>query len=609
MTGRENPGPQDFAPHRLPWSDIDSLARGEGGAAVVRKLREAERSRRLLLLRALFDFVTKTPESLGPLPPPEIAWELLARVERNSPAVLDLLLAHPYTGSWAGYTTRLCRDQVTGVCPLWMHLGHLHALAATAGIRAGLPFRITIPLWEGGAILPTLGLARFPAAAPCSVAEVRSEHGVTEVRHDGTAVRLPGDHATDASGWWGIRGVELWSENRALSLRLDDVDPYRGLYEPARPRRLGADETQTWRDLLGEAWRLIVRHLPGYAEALPEGLDSLVPGPPVPFRLPSASTGEAFGSAIVGRAEDPVSLAAALIHEFQHIQLGGLLHLARLTGNDSRERFYAPWRNDPRPAAGLLQGIYAFFGVTAFWRSLAHDDAGNRLAAMEFALSRAQCLRSLQVLREDPVLTSAGRRFLDGVAARLRPWQDEPVTAEQAGQAAALAADHYAGWRLCHLRPDPATVAGLAAAWTGALRRPRSVRLGEDNAPTPVPDGTWPDARPSLLRLRLGTDGRTRLAESWQLIPGAIEADFAYADGRFHDAADGYRSALAADADRPSAWAGLGLALSALGTGPAARALLHRPELVRAVHRELRDVSGGTPRPEDIAAWIGRFTH
>jgi hypothetical protein len=66
---------------------------------------------------------------------------------------------------------------------------------------------------------------------------------------------------------------------------------------------------------------------------------------------------------------------------------------------------------------------------------------------------------------------------------------------------------------------------------------------------------------------------------------------------------------LAEDPDDPAALVGLGLALAARSTGPAARALLRRPELVRAVHRRLRTGPGATPSVEAVAGWLGRFTH
>jgi HEXXH motif-containing protein len=596
--------------HQLLWTDFDAVARGEGGTGPLRKLRAAERSRRLLLLRNLVEVATKSEDLYRPLPSPEAAWELLARVQEHAPQALETIIAHPYTGTWAGYTTRLYRQDVTGVCPFWVHVGHVHCLAAAAAVRAGLPFEAELPVWQGNVALPTLGLAHLRAEAPFSVATIRCVDGVVEIRNRNSVVRLPARPSADAPGWSGIRETVLWSGDQRLAIRLDDLDPYRGLDGPIPPERLAPVEVEAWRTVLDAAWQLLALRLPAVAETLPVGLDSLVPSPAVPFRLPSASTGEAFGSAIVAYGEDPAVLAAALVHEFQHIRLGGLLHLVRLSEDDPRERLYAPWRPDPRPIGGVLHGIYAFFGVTSFWRALASADPGDELAAFEFALWRGQVRRTLDAVRADESLTATGRRFLSGVATKLQPWQEEPVAANPRMWARFAAEDHFAGWRTRHLRPAHEQVAELAAAWRAGLSRPGlASSLLEPRTPTPVPDGNWRDSRTDLIRLRLGPDGPARFAAHGPSVPGATEADLLFVAGRSVEAAARYRSLLAADPDDPAALTGLGLALSARTTGPAPRALLHHPELVRAVHRVLRDGPGTTPSVEAIAGWLGRFTH
>ncbi|MCA1648038.1 MAG: HEXXH motif domain-containing protein [Chloroflexi bacterium] len=613
-----------FTHHRLSWLDFDEVARGGGGAVLIRRLRRAERSRRLLLLRALVDKATKIPELTGPLPSPEVAWELLVRVQEKKPAILNMMLAHPYTGTWAGYTMRLLRSRISGVCPLWMHIGHVHALAAAAAIRAGLDFHTYVPLWNGAAAFPTLGLARLMADSPCSVAEVRGERGQVKISNEAGRVFLPRTLATDTSEWWGIRQLAMRSDKHVILVRLDDLDPYRGLYEPVLPQRLDVAEVDAWRALLNDAWLLIVHYLPDMAHALSAGLESVVPRPAVPFRTSSASTGEAFGSMIIARPSDATSLAATLVHEFQHIRLGGLLHLCQLHEEDPRERFYTPWRDDPRTIGGVLQGVYAFFGVTAFWRALARTGTGTtvRRATFEFAYWRDQTWRTLCVLQDDPGLTRAGRRFVHNIAERLGPWQDEPVPGDIADAVAAVAADHYAGWRIRYLRPNAETVTELADAWLAQHgRRPapvqRPVELTTEPVPTPVPDGSWSHARADLTRLSICAAGpdqsrrpcnRTVLAEKSISIPDATDADFAYTDGRYADAVRSYRAELVTEADRPNSWVGLGLALSALGTSPAARTLLRYPELVRAVYRKIQTSIQSTPTPDDLAAWICRFT-
>ena len=595
--------------HRLIWSDFDAFARIEGEKQMVRRLRDAEQSRRKLLLYALLEAAAKTPERFGPLPGVEMVWELLARVETTAPATFDALLAHPYTGSWAGYTTRLLHTGLNGICPLWMHLGYAHAIAAAAAIRAGLRFDIAVPLWHGAAILPSLGLARLPSSHPYSVAEVSGAQGDYVIQHAGDQVRLPKRSDVDAPGWRGVHRVRATADGERFSVRLDDVDPYRGLYEPVPPQRLHATELGEWHQLLAQAWRLLATALPGYAGLLSVGLDSLVPKPQVPFRNPSASTGEAFGSAVLGRPTDAASLAVTLVHEFQHIVLGGILHLTSLYRDDARERVYVPWRDDPRPLAGAVQGVYAFFGVTAFWRALARAerDPVTSLAWFEFAYWRRQTWHTLEVLRDDASLTDAGRRFLGGVAEVLKPWQYEPVADDLTNLAAFVATDHRAGWRLRHLRPSRGVVEQLAQAWLARRPRPPVILARTELPPTPVPDGAWSHARADLIRIGLQGTNCADLSEVWPTVPGATAADFAYVSGRYGEAAWRYRAELREAPDRPPSLVGLGLALAAIGPSPAARALLHRPELVRAVHRELRRTARRMPAPESVASWIGQL--
>ncbi|MGW4519753.1 HEXXH motif domain-containing protein [Amycolatopsis sp. NPDC004378] len=599
---RPNHAVSEPAPHTLSWAMFDQLARGEGGADGVRALRAVERSRRLLLLRWLIDEAAAVP---GPLPSPEAAWELLTQVEEAAPEALNTVLAHPYTGFWAGYATRMLHEHLTPSQPPWMIVGHIHALAAAAAVHAGLGFVLDVPAWEGRVALPTLGLARLTHPDTFSVARVRSEHGVVRIANEHASVTLPADPATDADGWSGIRTIAPGSGDARLKLRIDDVDPYRGLFEPVAPDRLRPEAFEAWRDVLGRAWRMIADHLPEFAAALPAGLDSVVPAPAVPFRLPSASTGEAFGSAVIAEPDDPAPLAAALVHEFHHIRLGGLLHLVRLHDDDRTERLYAPWREDPRPLGGVVHGIYAFFGVTWCWMAFSAAAPADRLAAFEFAHWRGQTWRTLLAVRDDPALTDAGKRFLDGIAQQLRPWQDLPVPAEAADWADTLTTDHYAGWRTRHLRPAPETVKELVSAWLAGDPRPPAVDLTGSVVLDTVSDGEWHNARTDLVRLRLGDDGEARLAELWRKVHGALEADYAYVDGRIGDAAAGYRAVLAADPDSPAALVGLGLTLSGTGSG-AAETLLRCPELVRSVHRDLRT---GTPEPpavEELAEWLGQ---
>ncbi|MBE1501205.1 HEXXH motif-containing protein [Amycolatopsis lexingtonensis] len=589
--------------HTFSWTEFDLLARSEGGPDLVRRLRTADRSRRLLLLRDIIDKVAAAPALRGPLPSPEQAWDLLVLAQETDPDALDEVLAHPYTGSWAGHTTRLLRQLTTDPRPLWVHIGHVHALAAAAAVRARIDtFQVRVPVWRGDVALPTLGLAQLGSAPEAETAELKSAGGRIEIVTGDHVVVLPADPSADAPGWRGIRTAELGTGRRRFSVRLDDVDPYRGLFGPSAPDRLAPADLDTWRGLLAQAWDLIVRLLPEFADALPAGLDTIVPRPRFPFRLPSASSGEAFGSALICQPEDPVTLAAALVHEFQHIRLGGLLQLVRLHTEDRTERLYAPWRDDPRPLGGVVHGIYAFFAVTEFYRALSTRQPDDELAAFEYAHWRHQVARTLDTVRADKALTEPGQRFLALVAERAGTWQNDEVLATAAHWSDLVAADHYAGFRLRHLRPEPEAIELLVDSWLRGTPGPGIDGVGTELVTEP--DGDWANARADLLRVRLGEDGARRATALWREVPGASEADFALVDGRGQDAIELYRTALRADPDAPAALIGLGLALRTTGDPAAAAVLLDRPEVVRAVLRGIRRRPAPEPAPEEVARWL-----
>jgi hypothetical protein len=74
--------------------------------------------------------------------------------------------------------------------------------------------------------------------------------------------------------------------------------------------------------------------------------------------------------------------------------------------------------------------------------------------------------------------------------------------------------------------------------------------------------------------------------------------------GKRDEAVRGYLAELRTDPDRATSWVGLGLALSAAGQDRPARSLLHRPDLVRAVYREVLARAADPAEPVELAAWL-----
>ena len=117
-----------------------------------------------------------------------------------------------------------------------------------------------------------------------------------------------------------------------------------------------------------------------------------------------------------------------------------------LTLPDDGRRFYAPWREDPRPVSGLLQGAYAFLGVAGFWRR--QSDLDDREAALaEFARWRDAVRLVVNTLVMSGQLSHSGELFAAGMDRTLRRWEAEPVPAGALARARQAATEHRERWR------------------------------------------------------------------------------------------------------------------------------------------------------------------
>jgi len=393
----------------------------------------------------------------------------------------------------------------------------------------------------------------------------------------------PGD-----AGWRAAPHCASEVDGLRIAFIVDDVDPFRDLRGYSAPLPLNQADLVRWQRLLDDAWAILVRHDRARAEAVAAALTSLVPLPAAkPYRPLSASCDEAFAVIIASMPDDAMQLAATLVHETQHVKLGALLHLVTFVDDPGGPPVYAPWRDDPRPLSGVLQGVYAFVGITDFWRR--HRSPG---AEFEFALWRIQITRVLAGLRDDSRLSPLGRELINNLAATASGWDDHPTPPEIMRLATSAARDHRAQWRALHVTAPAEWIAAATHAWAAGEPCPP---IEDDAGIAPVTDtrARWLDGRAVLARIRLTDPEQFAIlakdpTEVTRQVPGTLPADVALISGDADAARDGYLRHLADDPADPRAWAGLGLALAALDRP--AEHLLERPELIRALARNLPGV-------------------
>jgi hypothetical protein len=263
---------------------------------------------------------------------------------------------------------------------------------------------------------------------------------------------------------------------------------------------------------------------------------------------------------------------------------------------------YAPWRQDPRPAGGLLQGIYAHLGIVRFWQAEQHaetDPDGLLRAQVLFARWRPALGETVQTLLETGSLTPTGVLFAERLRARGQRLMSAPVPAEAARIAAEVALDHRLTWQLRHLATDADDVAALADAYRRGEPRPGGARTWVHEDVRKVDSGL----RSRLLNLRYLEPARYRALCADGVLP-LREADRLLLEQSSEAAVQAYRTRIADSADpEPDAWIGLALALHQLPPSPPRAALATRPVQMAEVHARLAG-SGFRTDPLDLAGWF-----
>jgi uncharacterized protein len=404
----------------LPENVLDEIAHGFGGRTAVEHLTRCETwSRRVLLAK----FFVASSGVCGPLQESvDHAIGVLKRLDATAPQAVRETLAHPYFRVWAANWIEAAEASTLNSTDC----GHIAAIAAAAAIRAGASAELDVPVVDGAVHLPTFG--RLIVGTDVA----QDKRGVVTVRvEDGVCLIM------DAPTWQGVRSVSM-PDFAAGQITVEDTDPYRRhCHKWEVTGRLDEDEASAWLRTIPSAWELIGRDHSVYAPGIATGLATIVPiGLSASRNDVSSTARHAFGSIGAGlpvprfgRDEpDAAALALLFIHEFQHGKLGVVMEQVDLHDLSDRRRFHAPWRLDPRPLDGLLQGTYAHVGVTDFWRMRRLTAPGREErdhANAEFETWLGHTVKSVEVLAESGSLTATGLRFTDAMRETLEPWLSE----------------------------------------------------------------------------------------------------------------------------------------------------------------------------------------
>ena len=399
------PAPPDGVPdstdlHALPDGGFERLSAGPGDTATMAALTESSWSVTRALVAALGSEADSGSGGLRRAAAE--GWSLLAQLDDEHPQAVREVLTYPYVRAWAARCLNPPPEADTD-----LDRAHMAGLAAAAALRAGVEAELPLPVRDGRVHLPGMGIFTSGTAAGHTCAIRISASGLT--LRDGL-----GD-------WQPVRRFTAGG----MSFTVDDIDAFRDCqaWEPAG--RLSAPDWQAWRQALTAATRQLTAELPAYASVLAAGLRSVVPMRAAAVgRSSSATARQAFGAVALALPDGTDMLAELLVHEMQHVKLIALCELMDLFDPADSATYRVPWRPDPRPVDGVLNGTYAYLAVGELWRSRARERPGGH-AYGRFRECQSQVEHGIGILLNADALTSAGVSFVHGMHSAMRSWAGE----------------------------------------------------------------------------------------------------------------------------------------------------------------------------------------
>jgi hypothetical protein len=133
---------------------------------------------------------------------------------------------------------------------------------------------------------------------------------------------------------------------------------------------------------------------------------------PIQAEHTTSITMDALHGTLITSLRDPIQIGDALCHEGSHTRLNLCLMLDPLLQDDGVAEHPSPWRSDPRPLSGLLNGVHAFVNVCLYYqRVIAHTDSSGG-AEHILELQRDKVLQAWDYLSPRAVPTELGLIFL-----------------------------------------------------------------------------------------------------------------------------------------------------------------------------------------------------
>lgn len=186
------------------------------------------------------------------------------------------------------------------------------------------------------------------------------------------------------------------------------------------PVDLGGRPQGEWIGVLDEAFALIEAFMPRTFAEMRMMLHEVIPVGYDDVRHLSASYREAIGTIYLTLHPNLLTMAEAVLHEFQHNKFNVASDSVEYVSNAFHPLYKSPVRPDPRPLWGILLAVHAFLPVAELYRRM--RDAGHPFAAhpdFERRISELDLKNheGMQMLRAHAQFTAPGHALFSDLEA------------------------------------------------------------------------------------------------------------------------------------------------------------------------------------------------
>ncbi len=316
------------------------------------------------------------------------------RLQQLPPAQFTHLWGEPRAFHWTRTAFDLLDQLVSGATPGTATRSYLAQLG-TADRATALALHLDgLRLFELGAAAAFARQFRWDEplvlALPCAIPGTRwtlqGEGSAAIIGLDGSGLRLQVNAGEQelalVSGAVADSGLSVTECNTAghadARLRLQpEAIAGLGLAEVKPALEVAPDFHQQAAPILSQALAATARFAPESFRLLAD--EYRVVAPKTPTGSYSNTTFSTLpGAMVLSVVANPLEMADRIVHELHHDRLFCIedLHpLLEQEGEDpgNGERYYSPWREDPRPLRGILHGLYVYLAVGRFWLGIFQD--------------------------------------------------------------------------------------------------------------------------------------------------------------------------------------------------------------------------------------------